>query len=242
MPVQYPFDPTGVAPSNLVENEYETLTQINARPYRILVPIYAPFYLTNLQVEHSNAGTVSLLTEGVDYYACLPYLAAQRSLGKPVYGGLVFNNTVVNGDIRITYQTVGDNWCADRDHVYNRLLESVYNRRTTWWDVLTNVQEIFPPVAHKEDLRTLSGIEEFLNGLQKIEQAILSLDLDHLPGAMVAHIADDDLHHATKTSIGLGLVSNLPVASDQEVIALLEEDKYITLRQVVRLLKDHNLI
>lgn len=232
----YPLDLTGLAASNLVENELHTLTEINDDTYRILIPTFAPFYLHNLLVEHVDVmGVASPMEEGADYYCSLPYMAATRSTGKPVYGGLCITNRLVEGTIRLRYQTVGGEWCADVDYVYERLLESVYNRRTTWWDRLTNVQEIFPPTEHPHPVTDIEGHGALLLRLQAIEEAILARPND-IPAMMAAHILDYDLHHQTATSVGLGKVANLEMATDEEVMTLQPLEKYVTLRQALMLL------
>ena len=53
---------------------------------------------------------------------------------------------------------------------------------------------------------------------------------------MAAHILDYDLHHQTATSVGLGKVANLEMATDEEVMTLQPLEKYITLRQALMLL------
>lgn len=233
----YPEDLTGLAESNLVTGELHTLTEINDATYRILIPTFAPFYLHNLKLEHIDVlGAASDLHEGSDFYCALPYMAATRSTGKPVYGGLYINTRLVEGTIRLQYQTVGGQWCADVGYVYERLLESVYNRRTTWWDKLTNVQEIFPPTDHGHNVGDIEGHISMIAKLEEIRAAIAGRPPNEIPALMAEHILDYDLHHPTKTSLGLGNVANLEMATDQEVMTFQMVDKYVTLRQILMLL------
>lgn len=233
----YPEDLTGQAESNLVENEFHTLTEVNDDTYRILIPTFAPFYLNNLSVEHIDTmGVVTPLNEVVDYYPCLSYMAATRSTGKLVYGGLYINSRLVEGTIRIRkYQTIGGPWCADVEYVYQRLVESVYNKRSVWWDNITNVQEIFPPTEHEHSIPGLNGFEQLLERLQAIEAAILNGNIE-TAARLTIHMNDQDAHSSTKESVGLGKVANLEMATDEEVMNRVEADKYLTLRQVLMLL------
>ena len=233
----YPFDTTGLAPSNLVQNELHTLTEVNSAPYRILIPSFAPFYLHNLRVEHiGTTGVTSILTEGVDYYCVLPYMTASRSVGKSVYGGLAFNNDLVQGTIRLQYQTLGGVWCADRNYVYEQLLSAHYNRRTTWWDTITNVQETFPPTEHNHDVGDVEGHTELLAKLDQIRVAILQSP-NLVPAQYLAHILEKgNAHDLNKSDLGLSEVSNLPLATDEEVLSRIPSDKYVTLRQILLLL------
>lgn len=241
MTVNYPFDGTGNAESNLVTNELHTLTEVNNTAYRILIPTFAPFYLNNLKVEHIDiSGNANPLTEAVDYYPVLPYMAATRSTGQFVYGGIAINNAIVEGTIRLaSYQTLGDKWCADAQYVYARLLESVYNKRTVWWDTLSNVQETFPPVAHTHDAMDFNGLQDVLASLSALRAAILQAP-NNIPASYAAHLLNkNNVHEVTKDQVGLGDVQNIPLATDQEVAARLPVDKYVTLRQVLYLLGIH---
>ena len=244
--VQYPFDPSGTASTNLVTGELRTLTEVNAAPYRIFIPSHAPFYLNNLLLEHINEqGVATTLVEGIDYYPVLPYMAASRSIGQSIYGGLSIISTLAQGVVRLQYQTLGGSWTADPDYVYNQLLTSVYNNRTTWWDRLTNVQQIFPPMDHEHVADDIEGHQALLEKLDTIREAILNQPntIPELLAKFLAHIEEEgNVHNLHKNDIDLGHVENLPFATDQEVLELKEENRYISLRQVVLLLKFHNLI
>lgn len=234
--VTYNFDPTGRDPANLVTDEMHVITEVNAAPYRILIPTFAPFYSYNLKVEHIDIqGNVRELHEGSDFYLALPYVDATRSTGKTVYGGIPIINAFADGAIRLQYQTVGGPWCADIDYVYARLIEAVYNPRTTWWDGLTNVQDNFPPMDHDHGIDDLYQIDVLFQVLNGIRDAILQAP-NNVPGQIVAHLLDQSLHPRTPEDLGLGPVSKLDMATDQEVIARTSVDKVVTLRQLVLLI------
>lgn len=235
--ITYPFDTTGVAPSNLIMGELHTLTEVNSAPYRILIPEFAPFYLHNLRVDHVTiAGVTRLLNEGEDYYPALPYMAAQRSTGRAVYGGVSMISDLPQGTIRLQYQTIGGEWVADRDHVYNMLLSMAYNERLAWWDRLSNVQAIFPPTEHTNQAIDIAGHETLLEAVTGIINAILTRT-DNAPASYVAHLlAQGNVHGLTATNLNLGNVANLPMATDQEVLTRTSVEKYVTLRQILMLL------
>lgn len=173
MPSSYPLDTTGISQANLVANELHTLTEINAAPYRILIPVFAPFYLDNFALMHVDSlGTSTLLVPDVDYYHCLPYISAARSTGKMVYGGVTINNSIVNGTLKITYQTIGGDWTTDGNYIRERLIEKIYNPRTTVWDVVTDKQTLFPPTDHAQALDTVYGQQQLLSALGAITSQI----------------------------------------------------------------------
>lgn len=233
----YPYDPTGEAATNLVKNELHTLTEVNSAPYRVLIPTFAPFYLANFALVHvSPVGVETPLVEGTDFYFSLPYMAASRSIGKMLYGGVAVISTLPQGTIKISYQTLGGKWCADRDHLYEMLLARVYNPRVVWWDQITNVQDLFPPTQHDQSVGDIAGHVSLLESLEALRQAILSKPND-VPAAMIGHIAGrGNPHETSKADLGLSDVENLPWATDQEVVERTPVDKVVTLRQILMLI------
>jgi hypothetical protein len=234
--VSYPFDTTGLAATNRIVDEVHTLTEVNSNTYRIIIPEFAPFYLDNFVFKHvDQLGVTTVLTEGIHYTLCLPYIGATRSTGKMLYGGISVSDTIVNGTIKITYQTLGGDWTADAAYVLTALAELAYNPRVTAWDVVTNKQEIFPPTVHNQHMDTVFGHEALINKIQELIAAVAS---NTGPANYhTSHLLDDNNPHMTTAlQVGLGNVADLPLASDAEVLARSPVDKYITLRQLLLLL------
>lgn len=240
--VSYPFDTTGKADTNLVTNELHTLTEVNSAPYRLLIPVASPFYLNNLLLEHiDESGAVRELIEGVDYYNALIYMAASRSTGRPVYGGWSINNALINGTIRCQYQTVGGPWVADSAYVYQQLLENQANPRTVYWDQITNIQDLFPPTPHTDNIQDFTGLDSVLATMDSIRQAILDAP-NNLPGTFMAHIqSTGNPHKLTLTDLGLQDLQPLPLATDDEVLRLADVQKYVSLDQLRKLFQSLNL-
>jgi hypothetical protein len=234
MPGIYPFDPTGLASTNRVVGEAHTLTEINASAYRIIIPAFAPFYLDNFTLSYTDTvGVVHPLAEGVDYHLTLPYVGASRSIGKMVYGAISITTLEMNGQYNVSYQTIGGEWTCNVPVVFTNIVNGVYNPRTTTWDVVTNIQELFPPITHPVDFSMLKGQEELISKLGEIEAAILAGPSVSLTN----HVANfTNPHGVTKNQVGLGNVANLPMATDAEVAARAPVDKYVTLKQILSLL------
>ena len=234
--ITYPLDGTGINPANLVVDEIHTLTEINSNTYNIIIPKFAPFYLDNFILKHVDMnGIETVLTEDVDYYNCLPFIGGTRSVGKMLYGGISFNNAFVNGIIKVTYQSLGDKWVANSEYVLTRLAELVYNPRTTVWDVLTNVQEVFPPLPHDQKLDYVYGFQYLVDSINALASQIASSPSQS--SSLLNHILDiTNPHSVNKTQVGLGNVPNFMLATDNEVNAENQLDKFISLRQVLLLL------
>jgi hypothetical protein len=237
MPTSYPLDTTGFAPANLIANEPHVLTELNSATQRIIIPDFAPFHQDNFVLRHtdSNGVTRDLILD-VDYYVCLPFIGASRSLGKMVYGGIAINTNLVQGIVSVTYQTLGGTWCADPTYVLERIAERVYNPKTTLWDVVTNIQQTFPPINHNQEADSFFGMKELIDKLSELAAAIAANSASGGGLSVIREQLLDELELLiTKERIGLSLVSNLALASAGEVAAQSPVDKYVTLKQVLDL-------
>ncbi len=172
MPSLYPLDTSGNAASNLVVDELHTTNEAHFRDYFFLVPIFAPFFVDNFSLKMNLGGVITELSEGPHYSFALEYVAGTRSTGKPMYGAISLNNINVSALLSITYQTLGGDWVVDRLHVLNTLAEKLYNPKTTTWDVITDKPEIFPPEPHFNDYNNFYGLEEEVQALNQIRDAI----------------------------------------------------------------------
>lgn len=244
--VTYPFDGTGLAETNLIKGEIHTVTKINAAPYRMLIPDFAPFYLTNQAVFHiDELGNTMPLLPDIDFYNSIPFMAASRSTAQPVQGGIQLINTMTSGLIKIDYQTVGGEWTVDSKKVYERLMEYAFNPRTTWWDKLAAVPQLFPPTDHTVQIPEFRQIDVLFDLLTDIREAILQAP-NNVPGAYIAHMLDESIHHATPEDMGLPPLAYMNQATDfavlnKEVMADGKET-ILTFRQVMMLLRRLNLI
>lgn len=224
----YPLDTTGSASTNLIPAELHTLSEINEDTYRIIIPTNAPFFVNNFQLTFiEQTGDRRVMFEDVDYSFCLPYVGATRSIGMPVYGGIKILNEHANGTLSVKYQTIGDKWVADAQHVLQMLVESVSNPRLAYWDNLSNVQETFPPINHPVEGKDLYGFKELIDAVNLLQQAILTGPNTTL--SAIKHLLDETNPHATtKAQVGLADVENLQVAQVSELTSISPPRKYVT--------------
>lgn len=230
----YPYDPTGLASTNLVQNEQHTTTEANFRDYLFIVPQYAPFFAEGLIVQLNTGTDTVTLIEGEDYSPALVFVGATRSLGKPVYGAISLNNTNLIGIVSITYQTLGGEWVADQQQVLVNLSEMNYNPRLTIWDNVTNVTNEFPPNQHYNDVANAYGMVELVNAILALVETTPSM-MNQL--GIVRHLTNyDNPHKVTPAQIGLGNLGNWPMATNDQAIAGISNDTIIspsTLKAVV---------
>lgn len=234
MPASYPLDTTGFSIGNKIPDEVHVLTEINDTTYRIIVPDFAPFYLDNFAVNHVDSlGNITPLSPDIDFYLCLPFVGATRSIGKIVYGGITINTLLTDGVIKVTYQCLGGMWSADAGYVMERLAEIMYNPKLTVWDAITNVQETFPPINHSLDIDDTYGQEQLIDAVNALAAAVLAGPSQAV--GIVKHLTDfDNPHRTTKDQIELGNVDNIRSATDEEVTSRLEVDAYPTLKQLIQ--------
>lgn len=227
-PNTYPFDGTGVNPANRVTDEIQQLTIINFRDYHYLVPDFAPFYAEGLVLEYRpNPGESWVtLNEGVDFYPSLQFIGASRATSKPVYGSLSFNNIALEGEIKLSYNTVGGEWTLDQSKLTELITNIIYNPRVTTWEQVVNVPDYFPPLDHAWELDDMVGQAEILAELDAIEQAILNRDNS---ADLLNHLSDfNNPHRTSKEQVGLGKVMNYPPATIAEAIAGVNPELYVT--------------
>lgn len=171
--VLYPFDITGTAASNLVTREPHVLSEINSDSKRILVMVHSPFYQNNFKLEYKDVnGNFTILTEGIDYDFSLLFIGATVAIGKKLYGGVVINQSFLNGMLYPTYQTLGAPWMADRNIVLENIASLVYNPRIATWDQITNVQETFPPAPHTQPIDQFRGLEDLIASISSLNDTL----------------------------------------------------------------------
>ncbi len=226
--VTYPFDPTGSAVSNLVTNEQHAVTEANYRDYFFIVPTFAPFFANNFKISLTAEGITRELVEGVDFDFALPFVAAQRSIGQPIYGGITLTNNITTGIITLEqYQTLGGDWIADQQYVYAQLAEKIYNPRITVWDMVTNVQTCFPPINHPLDIADVYGQQDLINAVLSLASSLAENPADH--DLIIKHLADNfNPHHVTKDQVGLGNVEDLAVVTSANIAARNFARQFIT--------------
>jgi hypothetical protein len=76
------------------------------------------FYVDNFTLTYNNS---DVLVEDVDYVFVLPYRAATRMIGKPMYGGLLVNRKYSYPFLKASYKPVDPDLDIDRSILINKL-------------------------------------------------------------------------------------------------------------------------
>jgi hypothetical protein len=173
--VTYPFDTTGTAASNLIINEEQPIQGVNYQDYYLIAPKLGPFYGSSLVVKYTDTVVnLKTLVLGVDYTLTLPYWAAIRSIGIPIYGAITLLDTTLTGTVSLDYQILGGQWCTNVGYALKVLNEQMYNPRSILWDLLIDKPQLFPPLPHPEDIYDLYGMDSIITDINEMSAIILN--------------------------------------------------------------------
>ena len=232
----YPYDPSGVATTNLITDELRSVqppSDINQASF--VIPLKGPFFVESLKVYTGKNKQGTRLIEGKDFFITHEFVAGTNWLGKPLAGGIAFTNALYTGNLYFTYQTLGGDFVVNDVTILESITRKLYaDVRFVTWDQLTGVPSAFPPDAHQHvvtDIKTLADVVTALNSIAAAlvgsldddtiaggESAALSLIRQHLSAASNAH---------TPQAVGLGNVSNFATASEEDAVAL-RNDRFMT--------------
>jgi hypothetical protein len=225
MPIVYALDTTGVALANKVVGEQHTLTP-STNIHNLMVPTYAPFFADGFSISYRDlSNTVRTLVLGVDYYFTHQFVGATRAIGKPVYGSVELLNKNITGVGTLVYQTLGGQWAASANAINSALSDILRNPRTTTWEMVANVPEVFPPVPHPWDLQDLVGQSDLIASIGQISSAIAGKANGGTNITLPAF-------YPSKEKVGLSNVDNFKTATDVEAVAGTSPTRFISPRGV----------
>lgn len=242
--LKYPYDPTGVADTNLVTGEIHTVPRSKNRAF---ATNHGPFYTKNLVLRGPD-GTV--LTAHTDYLALQLYPEASQATGQEVCAIIQIINDQIAGDISVDYHVVGGEYSISAQALKDLIDQlEIDNRPVAWADVIGKPSQ-FPPSPHMHDAADLYGMQHVVIALEDLRSAILQGDvashdliyqaLENLRVYSVAAIKDlsdvvqthvrdaNNPHVTTKAQVGLGSVDNFPTASVDEATAGTAQDRFMT--------------
>jgi hypothetical protein len=171
--IQYPLDPTGVNPNNLVQNEPHAL--IANRTFRAIAPNYGGFFTASLKVYDAANG--QLLTDGSNgtvqqYYACEYYELPSERYGQEICAIIMITDPAVSNNVTINYQTLGGPYGTSAQAIIQMIdALGLDNRPVAWGDIIGKPSE-FPPSKHLHDIGDVYGFEYVVHALDRIRDAI----------------------------------------------------------------------
>jgi hypothetical protein len=239
------FDATGTLVANKVTDELHTITAENGKDYHVVVPLFAPFFINNLVItfKQNGASVFIPLTEGVDYLLAYHFLGASRGCAKAVYGGISFINNQLAGIVKLQYQTIGGNWTLSQASLNSLLANQLQNPRTTSWEQIVQLPEVFPVIDHEWNLKDLIGASHIVEAIEQIGNNLSSTSTANADAALVIvqdHSNDkNNPHQTTKTQVGLGNVENYAVANTAQARDSTNTNTYMTPQKTHLVVSDH---
>ena len=224
--LQYPYDPSGAAATNLITGEQHPLIPNGNAEFYFIVPLLAPYFLNSLKISlKMTDGSTKDLLQGIDWYPTHWYVSASRACAQPVYGSITFFNNQLTGVATLTYQTIGGVWTTDLTTINTILADMLHNPRTTTWEQVVNQPYAFPPVDHQWDLVDMVGASDLVAALGRIETQLRNQGqqglTDHLNNF-------NNPHKTNSTQVGLGNVQNYPIANINDATAGTSNELYMT--------------
>lgn len=170
---QYPYDPTGKSPDNVVSDEPHPLAPVQGKGYSLIVPKAAPFFREDFKLVHTASGKI--LTPDVDYVFTHFVMDLSHGLQKHIYGSVTVVNQQYMGNVTPTYQTLGGALVLHEDNFAKYAIHLLESDGAYPWDKLTDVPSEFPPSEHEVPLETTAGYDELISAIKQI-----SLGGDHM--------------------------------------------------------------
>ena len=168
--LQYPFDRTGAAVTNRIQEIYE-LTNENRNEFNYIIPRFAPFFADSIIVEKLDTEDSNplLLKKNQDYYLGGHFGEIRPFVGQARVESLViFDDRRITGRYRVTYQTLGGPFVLDATGYAEQIANYLVNPfQTTWGEIIGKPIE-YPPVPHGHDASELMGIIDVVNAILEL--------------------------------------------------------------------------
>lgn len=166
--IKYPYDPTGIAVTNLVLDEmHEVPNSVN----RAFALYGGPFYSDSVELRSLPNNT--LLTKGVDYEALYLYQEATIATGKEVTAVIYITNPAISGTLSAKYQVVGGEYSSNVSAILQLLSGMGTDGRLVEWNDISGVPETFPPSPHLHSVGDLYGMEAIVDAVNTLKDTVL---------------------------------------------------------------------
>ena len=235
MAVSYPYDPTGVASTNLIVDELHSVQPPSAISRASFIVLRAsPFFLEGVELYTGPNKTGTRLIPNKDYFYTHKFVAGTTYLGRTLYGSITFTNQNYTGNVYAHYQTLGGNFVINDASVIERITNEYYQDiRFVTWDQIKGVPSAFPPDAHQHPVTDIKTLVDVAVALDNIAAAILASGSGGGGGGdsgalalITQHLSNQSTAH-TPSAVGLGRVANYSVANEADALAL-RSDRYMT--------------
>lgn len=206
-------------------------------PHHFFIPETAPFYLNSLNlsivatakgISGVPLGISTVLVEGVDYQPAFLFNQATGSLGEAVYGGILFTDPKLAGQLTYTLTPIGGYTSTELQRISiqsNALVSPLSNR---WESVIPNLPTYSAPELTYAS-NPLVTVKEVASSIAEVAVALGAVSKNPTVFDFTRHVEDSDNPHGdTSTTIGLGQVPNWDIASVSEIVAGNVVNRFVT--------------
>jgi hypothetical protein len=211
--IKYPLDPTGKSPDNLAKDVPYTMEH---RRVRAIALHHGAFFEESLIL--SDPATGRPYEKDVQYYASELYSMPSERYGKGIYSIILVVDPLIPDTVNVTAQYVGGEFSASTDAIVNMINNLNLDDRPVTWPNIVGKPDKFYPSKHLHDIGDVYGFEYIVQGLERIESAIILGDtashdaiyryidsvvgeltvlINNSVGALQQHIGDRSNPHAT---------------------------------------------
>jgi len=189
----YPEDLSGVAPTNLIQNEPHVL---GATTVRVVVPDYGPFFTESVVLKDAADPGVALV-KGVDYKCVEISEELNVMTGKEVAAVILVYKQGMSTNALLTYQTPGGRFTRVSTQTLNDLYAAVVSdERPVEWENVLNPLLTYPPSMHPHLLADLYRFQSLIVGLERLQQAVTLSNVPAFERAMLYVKEQRDLVNA----------------------------------------------
>lgn len=179
----YPEDITGVATTNKVVKEFQSLNPPEGEfDYHWLIPKATPFFRDTLELYHS--GTGRKLIRGSDWAPGHKFVTASfelQGIKGGIYASVLLLNKALAGQVELrVYQTLGGNWTLNATKILELLDAKAVDPRFVTYDEVSGKPDVFPPTEHNHPADDLTGMRELVDSNYDVAAAIREQTQDWL--------------------------------------------------------------
>lgn len=169
--IKYPYDPTGLAETNLVVGEPHSIPILKNRAFALNAgPFFADSVVVRTQVDNT------VLVRDVDYVVLYIYQEATRKVGQEISAVIFVTNVAISGLLLVDYQVLGGEFSSNVSAI-QQLIESLeIDNRAIVWDDIIDRPVTFPPAPHLHDVGDLYGMEAVVNAINDLNTAVMQGD------------------------------------------------------------------
>lgn len=165
--IKYPLDLTGTQPTNLIQGETVRIPRTTGRHF---APQSGPFFANSVRLR--KATDDELLTLDVDYQCVYLYEYASYKAGQAITAVISIINPNIHGDLIYDYQVVGGEFSTNVNAIQLLIDNLALDNRVVEWDNVLDKPITFPPSPHLHHVGDWYGMEELIDVIQDLIDAI----------------------------------------------------------------------